>query len=107
MGHTLMKILRICMHEAHKYLGAIFKLDTIVNIERNVYLSGTFTRSRYKEAQIMRAVFSAAAFFGETDVKTEISDRRMVYIKCKYKSALDENYGTKALPLSRTPVVIV
>lgn len=78
--------------EAHKYLGAIFKLDTIVNIERNVYLSGTFTRSRYKEAQIMRAVFSAAAFFGETDVKTEISDRRMVYIKCKYKSALDENY---------------
>lgn len=78
--------------EAHKYLSAIFRLDTIVNIERNVYLSGTFTRSRYKEAQIMRAVFSSAAFFGGTPVKTEITDRRMIYIHCRYKSFLDEKY---------------
>ena len=78
--------------EAHKYLEAIVKLDTIVNVERNVYLSGTFTRSRYKEAQIMRAVFSNASFFGGTNVQTDIKDRRMIYTLCKYRSCLEEKY---------------
>lgn len=78
--------------EAHRYLAATVRLDTIINIERNVYLSGTFTRSRYKEAQIMRAVFSNAAFFGEANIQTEIKDRRMIYTVCKYRSHLDEKY---------------
>ncbi len=75
--------------ESHKYLAAIVRLDSIVNIERNVYLSGTFTRSRYKEAQIMKAVFSNAAFFGDTVNKTDLKDRKMIYIVCKYKSLLE------------------
>lgn len=78
--------------EAHKYLEAIVKLDTIVNIERNIYLSGTFTRSRYKEAQIMAAVFSNAAFFGETNVQSDVKDRRMIYTLCKYRSCLEERF---------------
>lgn len=51
--------------EAHLYFANTIQIDFCSNISKNYYLTATFTRSNYLEADLFRLVFANAVRYGE------------------------------------------